>query len=120
VPESEATQLDYCGIYDDGFVALVCPLWSRILVWKSSTYKGKILSERGFMTLAEVKHQVATSVLAGEFQINPTVVAGRLSRQNTQLGERSTLVRVMMGGAYGEWSQELTFLGMQVIPPLSL
>jgi Ran GTPase-activating protein (RanGAP) involved in mRNA processing and transport len=109
MPSLKQLNLRWCIIDDDGFVALVSALEQNTSL-QIIHLRGNLFGERGFMALAE-----SLPNIKGLEQINITGCAGFQStlplllegfRKNTSLVEVN-----IFGCEFGEWSQEIKFLG---------
>jgi Leucine-rich repeat (LRR) protein len=109
IPSLKGLDLRWCGIDDDGFVALVSALEQNESL-QFLNLQGHHYGERGFMALAEslpnIKGLQQIDLSANEsFQLTlPLLLEG--FRNNTSLVKVAT-----SGCALGEWSQEIKFLG---------
>jgi Ran GTPase-activating protein (RanGAP) involved in mRNA processing and transport len=109
MPSLKRLDLGWCGIDDDGFVAMVSALEQNTSL-QILNLKGNRFGERGFMALAE-----SLPNIKGLQQINITAYAGfQLTLPLLLEGFRknTSLVKVaIFGCALGDWSEEIKFLG---------
>jgi Ran GTPase-activating protein (RanGAP) involved in mRNA processing and transport len=111
MPNLQRLHLDYCGIEDDGFVALVSALEQKNSL-QILKLQGNDFGERGFMAFAESLpnieglQQIDFTANASFHSTLPLLLEG--FRNNTSL-VKVTIDRCEPGG----WSQELQFLGQR-------
>jgi Ran GTPase-activating protein (RanGAP) involved in mRNA processing and transport len=114
LPSLKRLGLNYCGIYDDGFVALVSSLEQNTSL-QILNLQGNDFGERGSMALAEslpnIKRlqQISFTVNASSQSTLPLLLEG--FRKNISLVK----VNLRYGGLQvnWDWYQELKFMGQQ-------